>query len=360
MAHRLAADEPGRMKREGKRRTMVGLCGMFARAIVCLSLGMLAVRGAEHTLVFEGAAGPGRGKHVVLISGDEEYRSEEALPQLAKILAARHGFRCTVLFAIEPETGFINPERRDHIPGLEALAQADLMVMFLRFRDLPDAQMSHIVRYVESGKPIVALRTSTHAFDLKTSATYRHWTWNSKEPGWEGGFGRRVLGETWIRHHGKHGQQSTRGLLAPAERDHPVLRGIADGDIWGPTDVYAVRLPLPGDSRPLVLGQVLNGMEPTSPPAEGPQNDPMMPVAWVKTYTAASGTKGRVFTTTMGSSQDLLSEGFRRLLVNACYWAIGLEDRIPLRSDVALVGDYHPSPFGFGRFRRGLLPKDLR
>ncbi len=333
---------------------------MLARTMMWILLEMLAVRAAEHSLVFEGAAGPGRGKHIVLISGDEEYRSEEALPQLAKILALRHGFRCTVLFAVEPETGIINPERRDHIPGLDALAGADLMVMFLRFRDLPDEQMRHIVHYVESGKPIVALRTSTHAFDLKTSATYRHWAWNSREPGWEGGFGRRVLGETWIRHHGKHGRQSTRGILAPGERDHPVLRGIADGDIWVPTDVYAVRLPLPADSRPLVLGQVLNGMEPSSPPAEGPQNDPMMPVAWVKTYTGASGRTARVFTTTMGSSQDLLSEGFRRLLVNACYWATGLEDRIPPRSDVALVGEYRPSPFGFGGFRRGLRVKDLR
>ncbi len=333
---------------------------MLARTMMWILLEMLAVRAAEHSLVFEGAAGPGRGKHIVLISGDEEYRSEEALPQLAKILALRHGFRCTVLFAVEPETGIINPERRDHIPGLDALAGADLMVMFLRFRDLPDEQMRHIVHYVESGKPIVALRTSTHAFDLKTSATYRHWAWNSREPGWEGGFGRRVLGETWIRHHGKHGRQSTRGILAPGERDHPVLRGIADGDIWVPTDVYAVRLPLPANSRPLVLGQVLNGMEPSSPPAEGPQNDPMMPVAWVKTYTGASGRTARVFTTTMGSSQDLLSEGFRRLLVNACYWATGLEDRIPPRSDVALVGEYRPSPFGFGGFRRGLRVKDLR
>ncbi len=333
---------------------------MLARAMMWILLAMLAIQAAEHSLVFEGAAGPGRGKHIVLISGDEEYRSEEALPQLAKILALRHGFRCTVLFAVEPETGIINPERRDHIPGLDALAGADLMVMFLRFRDLPDEQMRHIVHYVESGKPIVALRTSTHAFDLKTSATYRHWAWNSREPGWEGGFGRRVLGETWIRHHGKHGRQSTRGILAPGERGHPVLRGIADGDIWVPTDVYAVRLPLPADSRPLVLGQVLNGMEPNSPPAEGPQNDPMMPVAWVKTYTGASGRTARVFTTTMGSSQDLLSEGFRRLLANACYWATSLEDRIPPRSDVALVGEYRPSPFGFGGFRRGLRVKDLR
>ena len=67
--------------------------------------------------IYEGNDGPGKGKHIVLISGDEEYRSEEALPQLAKILANEHGFDCTVLFAIDPETGFINPNTRQEYSG---------------------------------------------------------------------------------------------------------------------------------------------------------------------------------------------------------------------------------------------------
>ncbi len=292
---------------------------------------------------------PGPGKRIVLVSGDEEYRSEEALPQLAKILSKHHGFHCTVLFAIDPADGTINPERRDNIPGLEALDTAALMVIFTRFRDLPDEQMKHIVDYVEAGKPVVGMRTATHAFDLKTSKTYLRWSW--RNPDWEGGFGRQVLGETWIDHHGKHGKQSTRGVIVQEEAKHPILRGVAG--IWGPSDVYKVRLPLPGDSRPLVLGQVLDGMEPASPPAPGPQNDPMMPVAWVKTYKG-----GRVFTTTMGASQDLLNEGLRRLLVNACYWALGLDKKIPARSKADLVGDYNPSPFKFGGFRRGVKPND--
>jgi len=308
-------------------------------------------------LVIEGAKGPGKGKHIVLVSGDEEYRSEEALPQLAKILARRHGFKCTVLFAIAPADGAINPNQRDNIPGLEALDTADLMVIFTRFRDLPDEQMKHIVGYVESGRPVVGLRTATHAFDIRKNKTYQRYTHNSKE--WEGGFGRQVLGETWIRHHGQHLKQSTRGIIVKGQERHPILRGIRDGDIWGPTDVYAVRLPLPGDSRPLVLGQVLEGMRPTDPPVRGDQNEPMMPVAWVKSYTGAQGRAGRVFTTTMGSSQDLENEGFRRLLVNACYWAVGLERRIPAKSKVDLVGDFKPRPFGFGGFAKGVKPSDL-
>jgi hypothetical protein len=333
----------------------------IAAVVCCLILvaGLLAgtVPAPTGGIVFEGAGGPGKGRHIVLISGDEEYRSEEALPQLAKILATHHGFRCTVLFAIDPADGTINPDRRDNIPGLEALRSADLMVLFTRFRDLPDEQMRHIVEYVESGRPIIGMRTATHAFDLKTSPTYRRYTWNSKE--WDGGFGRQVLGETWINHHGRHGRQSTRGVLARGQEKHPILRGIRDGDIWGPTDVYGVRLPLPGDSRPLVLGQVLDGMRPADSPAPGAQNDPMMPVAWVKTYTGARGKTARVFTTTMGASQDLQSEGLRRLLVNGCYWAAGLEKKIPPKSSVDLAGEYKPLPFGFRGFAKNVRPSDL-
>jgi len=288
-------------------------------------------------------------KHIVLVSGDEEYRSEEAMPQLAKILSTRFGFRCTVLYAIDRNDGTINPNQADNIPGLEALDKADLMVLFTRFRDLPDNQMKHIVDYVESGRPIVGLRTATHAFQLKSSPTYARYSWNSKE--WDGGFGRQVLGETWIRHHGKHAIQSTRGIIAPGQASHPILRGIRSGDIWVPTDVYEVTMPLPGDSVPLVFGQVLEGMKPTDPPVQGPQNEPMRPVVWVKTYKGAP-----IFTTTMGSSQDLQNEAFRRLVINACYWALGMEKKIRPTSNVALVGEYTPSPFKFNGYIKGIRP----
>lgn len=313
--------------------------------------GMLAA--ADPWLTFRGEKGAGRGKRVVLVSGDEEYRSEEALPQLARILSTHHGFDTKVLFAIDQD-GTVNPNRQDHIPGLEALAKADLLILMTRFRDLPDEQMAHIVRYVEAGRPILGIRTATHAFHFKTHQTYAHWSWNNKTGDWSGGFGRQVLGETWINHHGRHGKQSTRGIFAPGAASHPILKGIRDGEIWGPTDVYTVRLPLPGDSQPLVLGQVLDGMQPGDKPAVGKQNDPMLPVAWTKTYG-----KARVFTTTMGSSQDLENEAFRRLLVNAVYWALGMENRIPSKARVDLVGAFHPRPFGFNAFAKGLKPEDF-
>ena len=258
-----------------------------------------------------------------------------------------------MLFAIGKD-GTIDPNRNDNIPGLEALRKADLMIIATRFRDLPDDQMKQIVDYVESGRPIIGMRTATHAFNIKGRKKYARYSWNSKE--WDGGFGRQVLGETWISHHGHHGKQSTRGIIAPGETSHPILRGIKDGDIWGPTDVYGVRLPLPGDSKPLVLGQVLEDMKPTDKPVEGKKNDPMMPVAWVKTFTGESGKPARVFTTTMGAATDLESAGVRRMLVNAVYWAVGLEDKIPAESDVSLVGEYKPRPFGFNGAAKGIKP----
>jgi len=326
---------------------------------LALLIGLLGPRaqGADPWVTYEGSDGPGRGRRIVLISGDEEYRSEEALPQLAQILARRHGFTCTVLFAVDPRDGTIAPTVVDNIPGLEALRTADLMVIATRFRNLPDEQMKEIADYVESGRPIVGMRTATHAFNIPRDRTYARYSYNSRE--WEGGFGRQVLGETWISHHGRHGQQSTRGVIAEGAEDHPILRGIADGDIWGPTDVYAVRLPLPGDSRPLVLGQVLVGMKPDDKPLEGKKNDPMMPIVWTKTYKSDSGHQGRVVTSTFGAATDFVAPGSRRMFVNAVYWALGMEDKIPAGGAKAdLVGDYNPTPFGFGKGVKGKKPAD--
>lgn len=330
----------------------------LAFLLPALALFAGAAAAADPWVVYEGGEGPGKGKHVVLISGDEEYRSEEGLPQLGRILAKHHGFKCTVLFAVDKD-GTINPNNVSNIPGTEALKTADLLIILTRFRDLPDEQMKPIVEYLEAGKPVIGLRTATHAFLFRNNKTYAKYGDNSNEKDWEGGFGRRVLGEKWISHHGKHGSQGTRGIVAPGEEKNPILRGIKDGDIFGTTDVYGVRLPLPGDSKPLVMGQVTETLKSDSKPVEGKVNDPMMPVAWTKTYEITPKHSGRVFTTTMGASQDLESEGLRRLLVNAAYWATGMEDKIPEKAKVDIVGEYKPRPFGNNGFEKGKKPEDL-
>lgn len=308
-------------------------------------------RADERWLVFPGGDGPGAGKHIVLVSGDHEYRSEEAFPQLAKILSQHHGFKCTVLFPIDPETGEINPESVTNIPGLESLESADLVILGLRFRNLEDDQMKIIVDYAEAGQPMIAVRTSTHPFNIPGDRKYAKYTWNNKDEAFVGGFGKQILGETWVSHHGKHGKESTRGIVA--DPNHPIAKGIKDGDVWGPTDVYGVKLPLSGDGHAIINGQILTGMNFDDQPVSGERNDPMMPIAWTRSYKGA-----RIFVTTMGSADDLPNEGVRRMLVNGTYWCLGMEDEINPKSDVSIVGEYEPTKFGFGKFIKGRRPSD--
>ncbi|MDR0328547.1 MAG: ThuA domain-containing protein [Planctomycetaceae bacterium] len=327
---------------------------LFAFAFVCAAQ-------EQQWATFDGTPGkPGSGKKVVLISGDEEYRSEEILTQLGKILAQHHGFTCHVLYAIDPQTGEIDPCILDNIPGIELLKDADIAVMLLRFRDLPDSQMKPIDDFLKAGKPILGIRTSTHAFNDPPEKTYSHYSFNYDDHGgaWQQGFGRLVLGETWIDHHGIHGTESTRGIAAPGQENNKILRGC--GDIYGPTDVYTVRLPLPEGCVPLVLGEVLTGMKSTDSPVEGPKNNPKLPIAWTKPYQLPDGKKGKAFTSTMGCAEDFSCEGFRRLLVNAIYWLADLENQIPERNMVGIVGNYEPLPMGFAKHKKGIKPHQER
>ena len=134
-----------------------------------------------------------------------------------------------------------------------------------------------------------------------------------------------------------------------------MLRGVTD--IWGPTDVYGI-IHLPADARVLVRGQVLAGMKPTDAPVAGKKNDPMMPLIWTREHRHASGKASRILTSTIGAATDLESEGLRRLIVNAAYWAVGLEEKIPEKADVSYVGEYKPTSFGFNGFKRGIKPSD--
>jgi len=332
-----------------RMRILIKLCVVM---IVVLSILGCGAAKAGPGIVFEGGKGPGNGKHIVFVIGDDEYRSEDSMPMLAKILAVHHGFKCTALFPINKETGEIDPGTLDNIPGLEALETADLMVIFTRFRELPDDQMKYIIDYTNSGKPIIGMRTATHAFNYtkNTNSPYAKYSFRSKDP--DGGWGRQVLGETWINHYGVHNRESTRGVIAEGMEGHPIVRGCED--IWGPSDVYALTT-LQGDCKPLIMGQVLKGMDAKDEP--NPDKKPV-PVAWTKTYTGEKGKAARVFTTTMGHSFDFFSEGFRRLLVNACYWGTGMEDKIPAKNTVDLVGEYKPNNIGMGGHKKGLKPSD--
>ena len=161
-----------------------------------------SVCAANDHIVYEGTSGAGKGKHLVFLTGDEEYRGEEGLPMLAKILSQRHGFKCTVLFSMN-DKGEIDPNNQKSLSNPKALDSADAIIMLLRFRTWPDAIYKHFDDACNRGIPVIGLRTSTHAFRGKI-----------------GGFGKRVLGERWVSHWGAHKREACRGVVEPgAEKD---------------------------------------------------------------------------------------------------------------------------------------------
>ncbi len=324
----------------------------FPISCAALLVAPLSAESGAGWVSYPAGDGPGKGKHVVLLAGDEEYRSEEALPMLGKILSQHHGFECTVLFSADDD-GTINPNRGESLGKPEALDSADAIVMSLRFRKWPEETMKRFENAVQRGVPIVALRTSTHPFQLPGDhplAAYNQ-------------FGKQVLGEGWVSHWGRHKEEATRGLIEPSAKDHPVLNGV--GEMFGDTDVYEAYPP--EDAEILVRGQVLAGMEPDSKPASyekkrasdgGTQdvNDPMMPVAWLREVENRVGTTNKILCTTMGSATDLADENLRRLVVNGVFWGLGLE--VPEKADVSIVGDYKPSAYDFNGFKKGVTAAD--
>jgi putative membrane-bound dehydrogenase-like protein len=303
---------------------------------------------AGAALVYEGAAGPGVGKHVVFLAGDHEYRSEETLPELARILAAHHGFKCTVLFNVDEATGEI-VAGNSNMPGMEALASADLAVVFLRFQDFPPEQMKHFDAYLKRGGPVVGMRTATHAFKIPNSAPFAKYSYNHSGGDYNLGFGHQVLGQTWVGHYGKNHQQSTRITIVDGQKTHPILRGVRD--VWVQAGGYVGK---PTDGEILTTAQPLNGMTADSPVDA---TKPPMPSEWTRSYRSESGRIGRVFTTLYGTPEDLLNDGYRRMLVNGCFWAAGLEDRIKPDANIAFVGPFEPNTFGGGAYARGVKPE---
>ncbi len=282
----------------------------------------------------------GKGKHLVFLTGDEEYRSEEGLPMMAKILSQRHGFKCTVLFSLN-DKGEIDPTNQKSLSNPKALDNADAIIMLLRFRTWPDEVYKHFNDACNRGIPVIGLRTSTHAFRGKL-----------------GGFGKRVLGEGWVSHWGHHKREACRGVIEPGSEKDPILKGVTN--VFADSDVYEAHPPK--DVKILLRGLVLENMKPDSKPStrdrkkDRPINDPAMPIAWTRNYKWPSGKTSKIFCSTMGAATDLQSEGLRRLVVNAIF--AGLDMDVPKKANVDYVDPYKPLFYGFNSFRRGIKPSD--
>jgi hypothetical protein len=291
--------------------------------------------------------------HVVFVVGDQEYRSEECSPMLAEMFAERHGMHTTVLFA-QDEQGRVDPTAKikwedkevvHDIPGLEHLEGADAVVFYTRLLTLPDDQLAHIYRYLDSGRPILAIRTANHGFI----------GWDYRVNGERVPFGEGVLGGSFRGHHGNWSRDSTRASVVAEHAGHPILVGV--DDVWGTTDVYRTYPEgggLPERCVPLLMGQPLIGRTPDGPPNE---NKIALPVAWTRTFTGSTGEESRVFHTTMGSARDFECEDMRRLLLNATLWGLDREADIRPDLDVAPVGAYEPLESGFNYEKLGVRPR---
>lgn len=331
---------------------------LFCSIALLVSCGLSRAADGPYWLTYPGGDGPGRGKNIVLIAADQEYRSEQSMPMMAKILSTHHGFDCTVLFVVN-DKGQVDPTmpvypekgqefKEHHIPGLEHLATADLVIFFPRLLTLPMAERELIVTYIDSGKPIISIRTGNHGFHAPLPYKI-----NGKQVRW----GEDVLGGTFLGHHGNWHADSTRGTIVPEQKDHPIVMGVSD--IWGNSDVYRTYkegTSLPTNCTALVWGQPLKGRKHDDPP--NPKLEPL-PVAWFKHWQTSEGKQARVFQSTMGSAHDLQSAGLRRLIINAAYWAMGMESAITPTRSVEIVGTYQPLESGFNYKELGVVPKPV-
>lgn len=224
---------------------------------------------------------------VVFLSAESEYGAVETLPEFAHELQIKYGLSCEILQG-SPEK---RSEDRHELAGLEALVNADLAVVFMRRRALHPDQMKYFRDYVAAGKPLIALRTASHAFDTRGRAPEGYAEWPTFDP--------EILGGNYHGHHGA-GPRCTVTIAADAE-DHPILAGvklpfISDGSL------YEVR-PLAESTTQLLIGTI-------------PDKEPE-PVAWTNRVG-----RSRVFSTSLGHPDDFTNVSFRQMLVNAVFWAM--------------------------------------
>ena len=304
-------------------------------------------------LTYKGEDGPGKGKHIVLLAAEQEYRAEQALSMLARTLSTHHGFDCTVLF-ITNEQGLVDPTlpspfkepgRKSIVPGMEHLAKADAFIWMSRFLQLNDADLNHLYNYFDSGKPIIALRTANHGL------------WRDNKPYMVNGekvtLG-EMLGGKFMGHHGGWKREATSGIVAEENKTHPILIGV--GHVWGTTDVYRCHKEdtVPDDCTAILMGQPMKTLAPDAPPNN---KKVPLPIAWTKTWTGNNGKASPILHYTMGSARDFENEGVRRVTINGVYWGLGMADQIRPDSDVSIVGEYKPLKDGFNYEKFGVFPR---
>ena len=266
----------------------------------CLGLILTSICFVMTQSVFAAEPKPAQ-PHVVFVVGTTHYAPQKTLPAFAKRLE-KYGFKTTVVL---PDG---DPERNQKgLPGLEVLEEADLAVFFMRFLQLPPRQFAHIQNYIKSGKPVIGLRTSTHAFDYEKGHPLEEWN---------RGFGKRVLGSEYFFH--LTGETVVEHVLE--HRNHNILNGVA-AKFLAPGVLYQANIP--ADATPLLTGtgnSKRKGIFKNQFGTYELTGEMSWPVAW----TWKNEWDSRVFTTTLGHEDSFRLDAFNRLLVNAVHWCLEL------------------------------------
>ena len=224
--------------------------------------------------------------HLVIISAEDEYRTEVTLPEFA----AKHlGRDFKVSFVFE------TPSKKYDLPGIEVVNDADVLLISARRRPIPKEQLDVIRKYVASGKPVVGIRTASHAFHLRDKQPEGLDAWIDID--------KELIGGNYQG----HTSNTSKGIIRPLENvKHPILTGVPAGEFPSGGTLY-LNTPLDPKATELMRGRI-----------EG--NDKHEPVAW--TFDRKDG--GRTFYTSLGHLDDFQQPAFQRLLLNGIFWAAGL------------------------------------
>lgn len=227
-------------------------------------------------------------RHIAIVMAEDEYETERTLPRFARTYLGLD-FRVSLVFGSD--------SNKNDIPGLDIVDEADVLLVSVRRRPLPSEQLDAIRSHVKAGKPVVGIRTASHAFSLRDSTPLEGLeAWPT--------FDQEVLGGNYHGHLGNELVNHVR--ILPAQSGNLILSGIRGDEFEVGGSLYQVS-PLQPGANVLMTGRV--------------EGAPEEPVAW--TFFRADG--GATFYTSLGFKTDFAgNKEFLRLLRNGIYWAAGL------------------------------------